>query len=608
MNRLSYEPRLTYVEHRVSLSVNFRKISPSLFRCQTYLFRMPRFLTIWLLCVLAALAASGPAWSQGPAEPSTEAEPHAQALFVRALTEAYLGDHERAVLLLNNVLSTLPNEPSVFAALAESYSALGQQAEALYFAAQAVEYGRDEPSYFAALAELQEEANQPEAAMATYAALLALRPQDADALASLGRLQERSGQLEEALISYQRLIDAAGEAAALRLRMEALHTRLGHSDEALRMLELAAGLHWNEPMIQFRLGLAYRDAARTDDAIAVFERYLALERENVEGTLILAELYETRGDFDRAAALHSGLTNGSSSEELLRRAALLYERSKNEEASAAEARQILEGLADDEDASVDVLLMLGDLAFRAEDYGIAADVLGRAIEVDPRKQGAWEQAAAARLYAGNAEGAVELAEEGLILFPGSVGLFRTAAFSYAHLDRPRKGIAMVVEALEILEAEEPEALSARTRLLSLKGLLHDKLGERRLAFEAFEDGLSLEPESPLILNNYAYILSERDERLADALSMATRANELAENNPYFLDTLGWVYYKLGRLGEAAQSIERAIAADDNFALLYDHLGDVYNAQRRSVDARAAWNRALELDPENETIRTKLGGM
>ena len=89
--------------------------------------------------------------------------------------------------------------------------------------------------------------------------------------------------------------------------------------------------------------------------------------------------------------------------------------------------------------------------------------------------------------------------------------------------------------------------------------------------------------------------------------MAVRANELVGNNPYFLDTLGWVYFKLGRLAEAAEAIEWAVAADNAFALLHEHLGDVYEAQGRVDDARDAWSRSLELDPENETVRAKLGG-
>jgi len=390
--------------------------------------------------------------------------------------------------------------------------------------------------------------------------------------------------------------------------MEALHARLGNTEEALRMLELAADASRNEPMIQFRLGMAYRDTGRTSDAIHILERYLTLVPANVEGTLMLADLLEDLGEYERAITLRNGLTDGSSTEEQLRRAALLYERAKDDPEAAEEARQILGSLADDEDAPTDVLLMLGDLAFHAGDFTLATDVLGRAIEQDPRNQEAWEQAAASRLYVKNAEGAVELAEEGLILFPGNVALYRVAAYGYARLDRPRKGIARLAEALAILNDEYPDKIGDRTRLLSLRGLLHDKLGEDRLADEAFEAALALDAENALVLNNYAYILSEREERLNDALDMALRANELNEDNPYFLDTLGWVYFKLGRLAEAAETIEQAIAADDAFALLYDHLGDVYDAQGRTADARDAWARSLELDSENEALRTKLEGL
>ena len=103
------------------------------------------------------------------------------------------------------------------------------------------------------------------------------------------------------------------------------------------------------------------------------------------------------------------------------------------------------------------------------------------------------------------------------------------------------------------------------------------------------------------------MLSERDGHRDEALDMAVRANELDANNPYFLDTLGWVYFKLGRLAEAAEAIEQAVDTDDSFALLYDHLGDVYDAQGRTADARDAWARSLELDSENEAVRAKLEG-
>jgi len=569
---------------------------------------MIRLRLLLFACIFVAISGGSAVRAQGPAANLDSGNPQTQALFVKALTEAYLGAHEQAVLLFANVLSIQPGEPAVLAALAESHIALDQPAEALFYAAEAVEHGRDEPSYYVTLAELQTELHQPDAAISTYSALLALRPRNAEALAALGRLQEQSGQFEEALTTYEQLISAAGETIALRLRMEALHARLDNTEEALRMLEIAADANRNEPMIQFRLGMAYRDTERIDDAIHILERYLSLEPANVEGTLMLADLLEGQGEHERAIALRNALTSNSSTEEQLRRAALLYEQAEDDPEAAEEARQILESLADDEDAPTDVLLMLGNLAFHHKDFALAAEVLGRAIKQDPRNQGAWEQAAASRLYVKNAEGAVELAEEGLILFPGNVALYRVAAYGYAHLDRPRKGIAKIAEALAILEDEHPDDIRNRTKLLSLRGLLHDKLGEHRLADEAFEAALELDSEYSLILNNYAYILSERDERLDDALDMAVRANELDADNPYFLDTLGWVYFKLGRLAEAAEAIEQAIAADDAFALLYDHLGDVYDAQGRTADAREVWNRSLELDSESEAVRAKLGGL
>src|SRR5690606_7732984 len=264
----------------------------------------------------------------------------AEGLFVRALTEAYLDDHEAAVSLLEQVLEMQPGEAAVMAALAESHEALGHPAEALAYAERAAAAAPDEPAHLALLARLQAEGSAAEAAIATYERLAAMTD-DPEALAAMGRLQERAGRHADALATYDRLLTVAGEDAALRLRMEALYRRLGEEDRALAMLEAAVEAFPAERTLLYRLALVYRDAGRPAEAAAVSERLVAVRSVVIEAFLLHTDLLEAMGEAEGAAAVRAGCA-ADTGEERLRRAALLYAQIETDPNAAEEALRILE--------------------------------------------------------------------------------------------------------------------------------------------------------------------------------------------------------------------------------------------------------------------------
>ena len=75
--------------------------------------------------------------------------------------------------------------------------------------------------------------------------------------------------------------------------------------------------------------------------------------------------------------------------------------------------------------------------------------------------------------------------------------------------------------------------------------------------------------------------------------------------PHILDTLGWVYYRLGRLNEALKAITEASRQLPEDAVVHEHLGDIYLAMKNLQKARAAYTKALELQPDNAELRDKL---
>ena len=137
------------------------------------------------------------------------------------------------------------------------------------------------------------------------------------------------------------------------------------------------------------------------------------------------------------------------------------------------------------------------------------------------------------------------------------------------------------------------------------GRLYEDLGRVGASDAAYEKSIDLDPENAAVLNNFAYSLAQRGSRLDRALELATRALELEPENEIFLDTRGWVHYRRGELALALEYLERAVDAGGAAAEVYEHLGDVHRARGASADARDAYRRALELEPERAGLRERL---
>jgi tetratricopeptide (TPR) repeat protein len=146
-----------------------------------------------------------------------------------------------------------------------------------------------------------------------------------------------------------------------------------------------------------------------------------------------------------------------------------------------------------------------------------------------------------------------------------------------------------------------------------RGIAYSQDGDSVAAEADFRAALAINPEQPQVLNYLGYSLVEEQRKLDEALDMIERAVAASPDSGYIVDSLGWVYYRLGRYEEAVVQMERAVELEAVDPVVNDHLGDVYWAVGRTREAQFQWKRALsfiefsktdtEADPER--IRRKL---
>lgn len=113
------------------------------------------------------------------------------------------------------------------------------------------------------------------------------------------------------------------------------------------------------------------------------------------------------------------------------------------------------------------------------------------------------------------------------------------------------------------------------------------------AEQVFRKLLQQDPNDTQTLNYLGYMLADRSTHLEEALSLVKRAVNLDPQNGAYLDSLGWVYFKMGNYDQAEESLRRAADKTPNDATVQDHLGELYAKTGKLKLAAAHWERALD---------------
>lgn len=134
-----------------------------------------------------------------------------------------------------------------------------------------------------------------------------------------------------------------------------------------------------------------------------------------------------------------------------------------------------------------------------------------------------------------------------------------------------------------------------------RAMVAEKLGNYPQLEQDLTFIINAEPENATALNALGYTLADRAQRLEEALKLIQRARELAPEDPAILDSLGWVYFRLGKLQEALNNLRQAynLMPDPEIAA---HLGEVLWQQGMFKEARSIWDEALHKQPNNLIIK------
>jgi tetratricopeptide (TPR) repeat protein len=253
---------------------------------------------------------------------------------------------------------------------------------------------------------------------------------------------------------------------------------------------------------------------------------------------------------------------------------------------------------DDERDPSRALLILSQLAEERGDMKAAVSWLDRIQSEDPQTQLS-TKLRRAQLIAkqGDVDGARKLLAS---IKPTEPAAQAQVAMTESEVLR---NAGRVQEAYELMQAAA-QRFPNNTDLLYDFALLAEKVGKLDVMEKSLRSVMAQAPDNHHAYNALGYSLAERNVRLPEAFQLIDKAMKMAPGDPFIMDSMGWVQYRMGNLKEAEAQLRKAYAlrSDPEIAV---HLGEVLWQEGRKADAQKLWREASSKDPQNDTLKSTL---
>ena|GEM_PF-841213 len=465
------------------------------------------------------------------------------------------------------------------------------------------------------------EGKAPEAE-AQFRAALAIAPTNVDALASLVQSLASQDRLDEAQKQIAALPAVARSGQVYAALGDAFMGRQRYPEAAAAYRE-AVDAQPDEPAFVGALAKALMQGGDFSQALAEYSQLQTQTPDDGDVPLRIGQLQMQMGNFAAAeGSLKSAASLlGPDNLEVGYAQALLQESQGKNPQALAGLRSLAERKTSPATQSI-FLAQLAQLQLRTGDAAAADATLQQLGALGPSYH-ARAQSLAIEMYSGARDfpRALAAAKSALAEQPDSRPLHITYAnllaasgqleAAKAALQPLLKGTAsdgevyLAQSEIESGAQQWPAALAdarradqiaatplAHARAAAQRGAIEAKQAQYPQAEQSYQQALELAPDDAHILNSFGYLLAEQGTRLPDALQFVQKALARDPGNGAFLDSLGWVYFKMNRLPEAVGNLERAARIANHDPAVLDHLAQAYEGDGKLQQAERSWQQAL----------------
>ncbi len=467
---------------------------------------------------------------------------------------------------------------------------------------------------------------QPEQAVATLDDLLAKDPENIAGHELLGDVLSYQQKYVLALDHFHRALERAPDNDPLQLRIAIALTRLERQDEAIIVLEMLLEQHPDAGLAQLTLARLYLGKKQVSQASVIYQQLLERHPEQQQAVLEYGELLEQQ-DQDAALELYqSFLARNPRAVSVRERVGQYFLVQSQLNDALAQFQTIRQQFPD----NLSIINRIGLIQLELENWPEAENAFRSLLNLDDQQQRSSYYLAMAL----SAQGEIEEAISFLETINSDSPVYSEAALHLTYLYKQSGQNDKAIELLRQMidqdihqpdiyyflvaflgdREDHQQAIEAalagieknpeETQLLYQLGVLYEKQDKRQDAVQMMEKILLLDDAHSDALNFLAYDQAENGTDLELALTRAQKALAIKPSG-YIVDTLGWIYFKMGRFSESREQLEKATEMHPNDAVIQEHLGDLYRAMKLWDKAVSAYQQALEIDSQATQVEEKL---
>ncbi|CAM3724582.1 Tetratricopeptide repeat protein [Bordetella flabilis] len=426
----------------------------------------------------------------------------------------------------------------------------------------------------------------------------------AQALAVLGRINDRKTALS---ILDQALSPSVRKLPAAHMALADVAQAAGDFPRALQEARAALAADPKSEAAAQRVleyGMRVDPKQATADARAFIARHPQARRLR----LMLASQLSDAGDYDGALAELQAMARRSPEDFdlLYMQAQLAYKARRLDQARGfleqyldvqnQRQRALVPGSSDAPGAAADARILLARIAEDQGRYNDAIAELGRIDDPTMRFQARMRQATL-RAKQGNVDAALVMVDHAQ---PQDEEERVLGVLTKAQILRDAGRTDQAVALLSGADKALPDTVEIKYEL----AMLYERQEKIADLERLLRQVIALDPDHAHAYNALGYTLADHNMRLPEALELITQALDLAPDDPYIQDSMGWVKYRMGDNETALTFLQRAYSRRPE-PEIGTHLGEVLWAQGRREEARAIFAAAARKDPSNKTLRDTL---
>lgn len=550
--------------------------------------------------------------------------------FINGVTAEMKGDFAGAVIELQDALQNDP-KPGVYHALAKNYLYLNKLSLALQHSRKAVELEPDNVEFNYLLAQIYILGKVTDSAEIVLNKIISIDSTEIQAYYKLAQLYESNRPLKSIEV-YNKLEKQIGADWNVLVRITELYERLGNIDAAIKSIEELLQLDPANQPIQKLLIEFYIKGKKYDKALLQLDDIIAENPEALDMREKKALVYIEQNNWKEAALQYDYILSQPDVAIDIKSTigAAYFDHALKDSSLIPITKRFFEKL-DKDTSDWTVKIHLAAISLILKDSSAAKMYIDSAAALNGYRIEWWVKLCGSLFDNKKYRECEVISAEALKKFPDDFPLNLIMGLSLGQDEKYLESKQYLKKAVD-LSPNDVNALSAygytlnqlketeesilytkkavqldpdNINLLGTLGSIYDGQKMYSECDSIYEKALSIEKTNALINNNFAYSLSVRGIQLERALEMAAIAVKAEPENSSYLDTIGWIYFKMGNYELAKQNIQKSIDLGGERSVILDHLGDVIFKMGKKSEAMNLWKKSLDLDKNNTEIKQKI---